>query len=64
MENNAYRITLPQIEKYLRDTNGKYLQNCKLYVKVTSKVALYGKSTVSVSEASIDLKQRQLFELD
>ena len=64
VENNAYRITLPQIEKYLRDTNGKYLQNCKLYVKVTSKVALYGKSTVSVSEASIDLKQRQLFELD
>lgn len=65
IENNAYRITLSDIEQYLWDDDaGSYLPNCKLYVKVTSTVSLYGKNITSVSEASIDLKQRQLFDLD
>lgn len=65
IENNAYCITLSDIEQYLWDDDaGSYLPNCKLYVKVTSTVSLYGKNITSVSEASIDLKQRQLFDLD
>lgn len=64
VKNNAYKITLSNIEQYLRDSGGNYVQNCKLYVKVTSTISLYGKDTTSVSETSVDLKQRQLFELD
>lgn len=64
IKNNAYRITLSNIEQYLRDSAGNYRQNCKLYVKVTSTISLYGKNITSVSEASMDLKQRQLFDLD
>lgn len=65
IKNNAYCIALSDIEQYLWDDDaGSYLPNCKLYVKVTSTVSLYGKNITSVSEASIDLKQRQLFDLD
>lgn len=64
VKNNAYRITLSDIEQYLHDSGGNYVKNCRLYVKVTSTVSLYGKNTTSVSESFIDLKQRQLFELD
>ena len=65
IKNNAYCITISDIEQYLWDDDaGSYLPNCKLYVKVTSTVSLYGKNITSVSEASIDLKQRQLFDLD
>ena len=64
IENNAYALTLHNVEKYLRTSNGGYKQNCKLYAKVTSTVSLYGQLKTNTSWASIDLKQRQLFEMD
>ena len=62
--NNAYALTLHDIEKYLHTANGEYKENCKLYVKVTSTVSLYGQLKTNTSWSSIDLKKRQLFEMD
>ena len=65
-ENNTYGFTIPAIEQYLKktDSSGEYKSNCKVYVKVTSTIKLYGKDVTSTSWASINLKQRQLFDLD
>ena len=69
-QNSAYQLTLSNPERYLKvkgaATSGgnTYRTDCKLYVKVTSTVYLYGEPKVSTSWASIDLKQRQLFELN
>ena len=71
-QNNAFKVTLSDPEQYLRTTTGSatsgkknsYRTDCKLYVKVTSTVYLYGEPKTSTSWASIDLKQRQLFELN
>lgn len=64
--NSAYELKIPNIEKYLRSQTGNngYKDSCKVYAKVTSTVSLYGKTYASTSWASIDLKQRQLFEMD
>ena len=62
--NNAYAFTVNNIEQYLKDDTGGYKQNCKIYAKVTSNVILYGKKYTKTKWASIDLKQRQLFEMD
>ncbi len=68
-DNNTFRLTLTDIEQYLRDTGSSdnlngYKKSCKLYVRVKSTVYLYGKENSNISWASIDLKQRQLFELN
>lgn len=71
-QNNAFKLKLSDPEQYLRTTTGSatsgkknsYRTDCKLYVKVTSTVYLYGEPKTSTSWASIDLKQRQLFELN
>ena len=63
--NNAYKIKLTNMEDFLRSSSGNgYTQNCKLFVEVTSKVTLYGEVKENTSIASINLKQRQLFDLD
>lgn len=62
--NNAYAFTVSDIEQYLKTNSGAYRQNCKIYAKVTSKVTLYGQEYTKTKWASIDLKQRQLFEMD
>ena len=63
-DNNTYGFKISDIEQYLKNPDGSYKANCKVYVKVTSKVNLYGSDITSTSWASIDLKQRQLFNLD
>lgn len=63
-QNNAYGFTMPEIEKYLRTSGNRYKKECRLYVKVSSTVYLYGTPTESTTWSYIDLKQRQLFELD
>ena len=68
-ENNAFSLNVADIEQYLRDTGSSdnlngYKKSCKLYVRVKSTVYLYGKENSNISWASIDLKQRQLFELN
>ena len=63
--NNAYKIRLTNMEQFLKSSSGNgYTQNCKLFVEVTSKVTLYGEVKENTSIASINLKQRQLFDLD
>ena len=70
-ENNAFKLTVPEPEQYLRAsgsaTSGEgngYRKDCRLYVKVTNTVYLYGEPKTSTKWAGIDLKQRQLFELN
>lgn len=70
-ENNAFKLTVPEPEQYLRtagsatsDEGNGYRKDCRLYVKVTSTVYLYGEPKTSTKWAGIDLKQRQLFELN
>ncbi len=65
-QNNAYGFTVPDIEKYLRNSGGlqDYRSSCKVYVKLSSTVYLYGEPKTSTVWAGVDLKQRQLFDLD
>ena len=65
-QNSAYALKVSDIEQYLRNQNGSngYKESCKLYAKVSSTVYLYGQGHTSTVWSSIDLKQRQLFELD
>lgn len=69
-ENNAFSLNVADIEQYLEEIPGSsdnlngYKKSCKLYVRVKSTVYLYGKENSNISWASIDLKQRQLFELN
>lgn len=70
-DNNTFRLTLTDIEQYLKEqetgtygTLNGYKTDCKLYVRVKSTVYLYGQENSNISWASIDLKQRQLFELN
>lgn len=67
-QNNAYALTIPGIETYLRQTEADgtrdYRQTCKVWVQVSSTVYLYGEPKTSTVWASVDLKQRQLFDLD
>ena len=65
---SVYSLKLSGIEEYLKKTeeNGTktYKNNCKVYAKVSSTVYLYGKANTRTVWASINLKQRQLFDLD
>ena len=66
--NTAYSLTVPGIETYLRKTEEDgtqdYRKSCKVWAQVSSTVYLYGEPKTSTVWASIDLKQRQLFDLD
>lgn len=65
---SVYSLKLSGIEKYLKKTEGNgtktYKNSCKVYAKVSSTVYLYGKANTRTVWASINLKQRQLFDLD
>ena len=64
-QNNAYSFSISDVEQYLKNAadNG-YYTNCKVYIVINSTVYLYGQEKSETSWASIDLKQRQLFEMD
>lgn len=65
---SVYSLKLSGIEEYLKKTEGNgtktYKNNCKVYAKVSSTVYLYGKANTRTVWTSINLKQRQLFDLD
>lgn len=65
---SVYSLKLSGVEVYLKKTeeNGTktYKNNCKVYAKVSSTVYLYGKANTRTVWTSINLKQRQLFDLD
>lgn len=64
-QNSAYGFKIQDIEKYLySQQEQKYTSSCPIYVRVTSTVTLYGKQTKKATWAKLDLKQRQLFDLD
>lgn len=64
-QNSAYGFKIQDIEKYLYSRQEKkYTSSCPIYVRVTSTVTLYGKQTKKATWAKLDLKQRQLFDLD
>lgn len=64
-QNSAYGFKVQDIEKYLySQQEQKYTSSCPIYVRVTSTVTLYGKETKKATWAKLDLKQRQLFDLD
>ena len=54
--------------QYLKKKNADgtytYKNNCKVYAKVSSTVYLYNKPNTRTVWTSVDLKQRQLFDLD
>ena len=52
------------LEYYLKKADNTYRKNCKIYAKVSSTVYLYGKANTRTVWTSINLKQRQLFDLD
>lgn len=52
------------LEYYLKKPDNTYRNNCKVYAKVSSTVYLYGKANTRTVWTSINLKQRQLFDLD
>lgn len=52
------------LEHYLKKSDNTYRNNCKVYAKVSSTVYLYGKANTRTVWTSINLKQRQLFDLD
>lgn len=66
---SVYSLKLNNIEQYLKKQNAdgtytSYKNNCKVYAKVSSTVYLYNKPNTRTVWTSVDLKQRQLFDLD
>ena len=65
---SVYSLKLNNIEQYLKKQNADgtytYKNNCKVYAKVSSTVYLYNKPNTRTVWISVDLKQRQLFDLD
>lgn len=52
------------VNKQNADGTYTYKNNCKVYAKVSSTVYLYSKPNTRTVWTSVDLKQRQLFDLD
>ena len=67
-DSSVYSLKLNNIEQYLKKQNADrtytYKNNCKVYAKVSSTVYLYNKPNTRTVWTSVDLKQRQLFDLD
>lgn len=63
-DNSAYGFSVSQIEDYLKITDGDYASNIRIFIRVTSSVTLYGAPVKEHAWAVLDLKQRQLFDLD
>ncbi len=62
--NDTFEFEIPDIETYMKNSDGSYKENCRIFAKITSSVTLYGKSNEKISWASISLKQRQLFDMN
>lgn len=64
-KNNAFGFSVKNIEDYLHNSsNNDYKSSCKIYAKISSTVYLYNVPKKQTVWTSIDLKQRQLFDLD
>lgn len=64
-KNNAFSFSITNIDDYLQDKNNDgYYSNKQVYVMVTSTVYLYNQNKSTSSAAVIDLRQRQLFDMN
>ena len=62
--NDTFQFGLKDMESYLKNSNGTYKKDCRIFAKIESSVTLYGKKWDKTTWASISLKPRQLFDLD
>lgn len=62
--NDTFQFSLKDMESYLKNSNGTYKKDCRIFAKIESSVTLYGKKWDKTTWASISLKPRQLFDLD
>ena len=64
-KSNAFGFYVQNIENYLHNSlNNDYKSSCKIYAKISSTVYLYNVPKKQTVWTSIELKQRQLFDLD
>ena len=66
MQTEDRQVTKKELSVNKQNADGTYTykNNCKVYAKVSSTVYLYSKQNTRTVWNSVDLKQRQLFDLD
>ena len=66
MRTEDRQVTKKELSVNKKNADGTYTykNNCKVYAKVSSTVYLYNKPNTRTVWTSVDLKQRQLFDLD
>ena len=66
MQTEDRQVTKKELSGNKQNADGTYTykNNCKVYAKVSSTVYLYSKPNTRTVWNSVDLKQRQLFDLD
>ena len=66
MQTEDRQVTKKELSVNKQNADGTYTykNNCKVYAKVSSTVHLYSKPNTRTVWTSVDLKQRQLFDLD
>ena len=61
--NDTFQFELKDMESYLKQADG-YKKNCRIFARIESTVTLYGSTANKETWTSINLKPRQLFDLD
>ena len=66
MQTEDRQVTKKELSVNKQNADGTYTykNKCKLYAKVSSTVYLYSSTYTRTVWNSVDLKQRQLFDLD
>ena len=66
MQTEDRQVTKKELSVNKQNADGTYTykNNCKVYAKESSTVYLYSKPNTRTVWTSVDLKQRQLFDLD
>ena len=66
MQTEDRQVTKKELSVNKQNADGTYTykNNCKVYAKVSSTGYLYSKPNTRTVWNSVDLKQRQLFDLD
>ena len=62
--NDTFQFELKDMESYLKQSDGTYKKNCRIFAKIESTVTLYGTTANKETWTSIGLRPRQLFDLD
>lgn len=62
--NDTFQFTLNNMESYLKNSDGSYKKNCRIFARIESTVTLYGTTANKETWTSIGLRPRQLFDLD